>query len=85
MQLLVGEGPVVLRRVEKIASEFDRAMNCRDRFAFIRRSVRLAHAHTAEADRRYLQPLTPKLAHAQSHDAVLQGTNMSPVLRTLNA
>src|SRR5258708_1463159 len=50
-QLLVGERTVVLRRVEEGASQFDRAMNSGDRFSFIRRTVRLTHAHTAEADR----------------------------------
>src|SRR3984885_11951414 len=70
-QLLVGEGAVVLRCVEEVASQFDRAMNCRDRLSFIRRPVRHAHAHTAKTDRRHFQSLTPKFACVQSHGSDL--------------
>src|SRR5712692_7096620 len=53
-QLLVGEGTIALGRVEEGASQFEGALQCGDRLTFIRRTVRLAHAHTAKADRRYL-------------------------------
>ena len=56
-QLFVLEGAVDLGGVEKGAAEFDGAMQRGDRFALIRRTVGLAHAHAAEADRRDLKAL----------------------------
>ncbi len=66
-QLLVGERTVALGGVEKRASELDGVMKRRDRFRLVRRTVGLAHPHTAEADRRNLEALAAEFALAQGH------------------
>ncbi len=49
-QLLVGEGPIALGRIEKGASDFDCAMERCDRLVFVSRTVALTHAHASEAE-----------------------------------
>src|SRR5262249_15891273 len=49
-QLLVGERTIHVRRVEERHAEVERAMNGRNRFRLVARSVELAHAHASEAD-----------------------------------
>ena len=51
-ELFVGERPVHVGGVEEVDTELDRAMDRRDCFAFVGRSVELRHAHAAEAEGR---------------------------------
>jgi hypothetical protein len=67
-QLLVGERAVDLGRVEERAAQLDGAMQRGDRLALVGRAVGLAHAHAAQTDRRYFQPLSPQFAFGHSHD-----------------
>src|SRR5260370_26028789 len=67
-QFLVGEGTIALGRVEEGASDLDGTVKCRDRFFLIRRTIGLAHGHTTETDRGYLESLTAKFPSAQSHE-----------------
>src|SRR5258708_22159680 len=67
-QLLVGEGTIALGRIEEGASDLDGTVKCSDRFFLIRRTIGLAHGHTTETDRGYLESLTAKFPSAQSHE-----------------
>jgi hypothetical protein len=66
-ELLVRVGAIHLGRVEEVASQVDGAMQCGNRFLFVRRTVGLTHAHAAEADHRDFETLTAQFAHRQ-HD-----------------
>src|SRR5260221_1438715 len=67
-QLLVGEGTIALGRIEEGASDLDGTVQCSDRFLLIGRTIGLAHGHTTETDRGYLESLTAKLTFAQNHE-----------------
>src|SRR5271163_3381364 len=69
-QLLVCARTIDLGRVEEVASQFDGAMQCGDRFSLVRRTVGLAHAHATETDRRHLEALAAKFASAHRHGCV---------------
>src|SRR5215469_17345882 len=55
-------GAVNVGRIEKIHSQFERAMNGRDRLVVVKPAVEFRHAHAAEAKRRDLQAATAKFA-----------------------
>jgi len=65
-QLLVGEGTIALGRIEEGASDLDGTLQGRDRFLLIGRTIGLAHGHTPETDRGYLESLTTKFPFAQT-------------------
>ena len=66
-QFLVRERAVDLGGVEEGAAEFDGAMQRGDRLRLVRRTVGLAHAHAAEADRRDFEALAAELAGGHGH------------------
>ena len=66
-QRLVGERAVGLGGVEERAAEVDGAMQGRDRFRLVRRSIGLAHAHAAESNGRDFKPLLAEFPPAQGH------------------
>src|SRR5437763_2954799 len=49
-QLLVGQGPVQLRRVEEVDTELERALNRRDRLGLVGRAVEGGHPHASEPE-----------------------------------
>ena len=50
-QLFISADSVHVSRIQKIYSQVDGAMNGGDGFGFVRRTVKLRHAHAAEAER----------------------------------
>src|SRR5262249_9752337 len=59
-QLFIGVWPVHVRRVKKIDAELHRAVNGGYGFSIVTTSVKLAHAHAAEADGRDLRAVSAK-------------------------
>jgi hypothetical protein len=54
-ELFVLKGAVDFRRVEKVATEFDRLIDRGGGFDIIRNAISMAHAHATEADGGYCQ------------------------------
>ena len=52
-QFLVGVRSVDIGRIEESNAQFERAIQCRDRFGFVAVAIEIGHAHAAEANRRY--------------------------------
>lgn len=67
-KLLIGEGTIAFRAVEEVAAQLDGAMKSGDRLRLVRRPVRLAHAHAAEANGANPQALGAQLPLAHCHE-----------------
>ncbi len=61
-QALVVADAVHVGGVEEVAAELDRPFQGRERLLVVAPGVELRHAHAAEADLRYFEPLAAKLA-----------------------
>jgi hypothetical protein len=66
-QFLVAQGSIDLGGVEKCAAKFQGAVQRRERFRLVRRTVGLTHAHAPEADRGYPQALIAQGTLTHSH------------------
>ena len=70
-EVLVRERPVHVRGVEEGDPELERAVDRRDRLAFIGGAVELGHPHAAQSERGHVEPL-------RAQPARLHGLTISP-------
>src|SRR6516164_3355482 len=61
-QLFIAVVAVHVRGIEEVDAQLDRPIESRDRFGLVGNSISLRHAHAAESDGRYEQPLTSEFA-----------------------